>query len=498
MNLIKHRNLAWIFSFIILGCFILFLIKFATTSPLCCADDAYIAAVSKNLAQGHGYLSTNNSWVQKNFPEKGVLFDPGISTGAPSILSVAIGIYLFGPHPSIPGYVHISLYAVIFMFLLSNIARTTNRTVAGLIFIIFILLIFSTGHKHFEHWFAQLGEILSILLIFTGISVLSFSSPSPTHYFAAGFLIGAAILTKLIIVFYAAAISLIILFQFFQERSFHSIRDSQISISFFIGIAAPIVCFELWKLCILHTDGWVTNWKEMINFISDNGVRSSSYNLGSLLKERWEVVNSHFFLSNYAVIPAIISYPRLFFSLPKSLRCFSKFLSLGLLLQLSYWVFFSAGWPRYLYISIVSGLFLVSIACVAGKGFISRSLMMFSITITLFNGFSAANWASIFNIKTNQALLDAEKISNYIELHYPKEKIMTEWWAHTAALTYLSSNTYRYSIWLEPNNRITLPKLVITNSAFLLHGDDLFTSMLQNSCQIEIKEGNYSLYSCKG
>ena len=56
------KSLIWPFIIMALFCFALFVAVLAVASPLCCADDASIAVVSKNLAYGLAYLSTVNYW----------------------------------------------------------------------------------------------------------------------------------------------------------------------------------------------------------------------------------------------------------------------------------------------------------------------------------------------------------------------------------------------------------------------------------------------------
>ena len=491
------KNAVWPFSVSLLLFFLLYAATFATSNPLCCADDAYFAVVSKNLASGLGYLSTIN--VRGNdFDYGGVLFDPGISTGAPSILPVAIVIYLFGPLAPVPGLVHIALYAVLVAAMAFKVRAVSGKVVAGGILTLFVLLIVSTSAYHFEQWYAQLGEVLAAMLVIMGAAVLGMSPSGYRAYFIAGLFMGGAVLTKQLAALYFAGAYLVILYRVLRAPCTKRAFEFKFSLIFFIGGCVPILSFELWKMSVLSLASWLENWQIFYHLLLQNGVGKGHHSsFSQLLLERLDSVQQRFFISWYALILALIVYPFLLLSLPDKLKRFSIFLVFGSVLNVVYWVGWSVGWPRYAYMAIIMGALLVSIAQVAGKGRISRILMALSIVMVVFSGVPKINWHFPAKASLNSNAHDAQIVASYIELKHQEESVQTQWWAHVAALEYLSSTPHRYSLWNEPRNRLISKRLLITDSRFLVKDDASFMAFLTNSCGIELAYGIYTLYSCK-
>lgn len=243
----------------------LLLAIFSISNPLCCADDASIAVVSKNLAMGHGYLQTINYWGSGT-DYLGQLFDPGITTGAPSVLSVAAGIYLFGLNPAIPGIMHVILYAILLSFLAFRIKAVVGKNTAGLVLAIYILLLTASSAYHFEHWYAQLGESLAILLFILGVAILTTCAQDFVVYFFAGVLLGLAILTKQLVVIYVVAICLFLLIEIVCCNHLKTVRQLKLLSIFFAALTTPLLFFELWKFSKLGLDGYAANLMQFIDF----------------------------------------------------------------------------------------------------------------------------------------------------------------------------------------------------------------------------------------
>ena len=298
---------------------------------------------------------------------------------------------------------------------------------------------------------------------------------------------------------YVVGAYLVVLFGFLRAPRSERVFKFQLSLVFFIGVCAPILFFELWKIWVLGLGGWLENWQKFYQFLLQNGVgQKKQYDsVSQLLLVRLNTVHQRFFVSPYALSLALISYPFLLVSLPIHLRRFSVFLLFGFVLHVVYWMGLSIGLPRYVYIAVIVGGLLLSIAQVAGKGRACRILMGLSIVMVIFSGLPKINWQFPMNARIDGNARSAQIVASYIELKHQRESVHTQWWAHSAALEYLSSMPHRYSNWNEPRNRLVSNRLVITDSRFLHNDDANFMAFLADSCSIELAYGVYTIFSCR-
>lgn len=495
-GLLRFNSFVWPLSIILFLTFILFATSFALTNPLCCADDASIAVVSKNLASGLGYLQTVNYWGG-DFDYHGALFDPGISTGIASVLPVSIAMYVFGALPSIPGLVHLALYTVIVLLTFYKLKCIYGRQIAGGILMVFVFLILSTSPKHFEQWYAQLGEVLAALLLIIGTAVLCLDRPSFKSYSICGLLMGGAFLSKNLAALYVACAAMFVLSQLVIRKGPERALWFRLNLAFFLGCFAPVLIFEFWKMTTLGLDGWLENWHKFQQFVLNNGVQVNGQSSGyQKVVDRLAVLEDRFFVSQSALVLSVAAYLYRYFSLPMRLRMFSLILASGVVIHFLYWIFWSIGWPRYLYIAVVVGSLVLSISFVAGKGLISRLFLGLAIAMVVFSGFQNIVWQLPMSARTTGSFRDAQLVSSYIELKYHDRSVHTQWWAHISALEYLSSMPNRYSIWNEPRNRLATNRLMIIDSRFLVKSDLVLTAYLKDSCIEDVHSGVYTLYIC--
>jgi len=123
------------------------MVSYGLIDPLCCADDASFAVVSKNLASGHGYLLTLK-YFGPDF--SGSLFDPELGTGPSSIIPVALAILIFGPMAWVPGITHVAMSVALFVAAL--LAMRSSQISSALMTTAFVLLATATSVFHFEQW----------------------------------------------------------------------------------------------------------------------------------------------------------------------------------------------------------------------------------------------------------------------------------------------------------------------------------------------------------
>src|SRR5262245_31277213 len=145
----------------------------AVRTGTCCFDDASFAIVSKNLAQGRGYLL---SLDYANVDHRGALFHPQLGTGPSTILIGALGVWIFGVRPAVPALSVIIVNALIFggwMYLLGRHSSRTRALVYAAVFTFNSVLL---TLKHHEHWFAFLGELEAFLLAAAAFALASFGT----------------------------------------------------------------------------------------------------------------------------------------------------------------------------------------------------------------------------------------------------------------------------------------------------------------------------------
>src|SRR3954447_19142081 len=122
---------------------------------VCCYDDAALALVSKNLAEGRGY-SLPFYFADGQFRRS--LFDPLIGTGPVSIVPVAAAIRIFGAEYWVPGATHLLCELLFLGLIVFVLARRFGYPRALLYVAGSWLLIIALSARHLEQWYAQLGE----------------------------------------------------------------------------------------------------------------------------------------------------------------------------------------------------------------------------------------------------------------------------------------------------------------------------------------------------
>lgn len=226
----------------------------AFLDPLCCADDAYIANASKNLAAGYGYASS----VSMNHVQRFTLFafDPAISTGLPIVLAGAF-VRLFTD-----ALWAASLGAVLVNFTLLALiwwqlpAQSRNTVMAGFLAALFAIYSFNWGQLNLP-----LGEFPAALFICLGALLLDRASETGRWHVAglAGACLGAAILTKTLALLGVGA--LLIYFAAFSAVSLWRTRrmdraDIILGIAAAVAFALPAL-FELVKITTLGWSGYM-------------------------------------------------------------------------------------------------------------------------------------------------------------------------------------------------------------------------------------------------
>src|SRR5262245_15712519 len=165
----------------------------AVRTGTCCFDDASFAVVSKNLAQGRGYLL---SLDYANVDHRGALFHPQLGTGPSTIMIGALGVWIFGARPAVPALSLIIANSLIFGGWICLLGQRSTRMRALVYAAVFTFSSVVLTSIHHEHWFAFLGEFEAFLLAATAFALASVGTSRPRTFFLAGMLLGLSFLAK--------------------------------------------------------------------------------------------------------------------------------------------------------------------------------------------------------------------------------------------------------------------------------------------------------------
>src|SRR5262245_25655937 len=183
--------------------FLLFALNVAShvvTDALCCADDASFPVAAKNVAKGYGYQIDGLTGLG------GMEGTAALGTGPALILPVSLAILGFGNRDWVPG----ATTALLVFGLLLLLHRRGRYLAVGapewpIACIAFLVLCNLVTVRHYEQWYAMLGEIPCALLVLLGLVLLAEEPLARVHALLAGILLGLAIQTKLVALLAVAA-----------------------------------------------------------------------------------------------------------------------------------------------------------------------------------------------------------------------------------------------------------------------------------------------------
>ena len=351
------------------------------SNGLCCADDSMYATVAKNLAFGKGYAQST--------PLDGSVglrsFDPGVGTGPTVIIPAAVLVYVVGNVPWAPGFTTATI-SLSLLFLGLILLRNTSG--GGAYVCTSVLLLYSlTAGLHFEHWYSLLGETPAALLCVAGAGVLANKPERRSSIAVAGLLFGLALMAKLLSLLAFIPIAFWLIRSAVDRRDGRHLFDCLLATTAFIG---PFVLFEVWKVLVL---GPHLYWLNMMEFLTFFRSQSTASNVG--LRNIAAVVTNALktYSDNSAVMHQRFGYSPLTLLLVAALTvglvrryADSQFIKLfcllsvtAALIEISWWLFISNGWPRYALIGLF--LYFFAVSCVV---FIRQSwLITSSITMLL-------------------------------------------------------------------------------------------------------------------
>lgn len=237
MKQISTNQKYFLATFLFIAVFTYISILMATHIGLCCSDDASFSIVSKNIAQGRGYIYSlnydNQPFVEQAFP-------PQLGTGPVLIGFVALVMHIIGFKVWVPGVAS----AILNSLFLCLITVGLNRLVGGrrtlIIIISFITCAVLMSPRHVEFWYAQLGEVSAALAAIAGFVWWCGIGRSPINAVIAGVSIALGFLIKELDAIYIAILICGTVVDAIINRKIKYL------ILTFIGMAIPLLIFELY------------------------------------------------------------------------------------------------------------------------------------------------------------------------------------------------------------------------------------------------------------
>ena len=323
--------------------------QIALTNGVCCADDAAMATVAKNLASGRGFAVSNSFYGGLGTRPFGAV----ISTGPTVLIPAALLISLTGNTPWAPGISVVLQIAVLIIILTAIHLRGGSVPFAAGYLLAFGLLAFILTQPWFVVWFALLGEMPAALLAVIGGTLWLRRPWSPRIVALASLCFGLAFMAKYLSLLGAVPMAFALLFNALfgrQERRQRII----LLLSGAGAFLAPFLLMEIWKLAALGPSGYVSQWQDLLDFIRQNGVAGrDAPSLLERIEAKLDVFSDSFHLRAPVVIATLLGAGIIAWRSPKAWRIYLYFTAAALL----HWIWWLAlsppGWPRYLVIGLV-------------------------------------------------------------------------------------------------------------------------------------------------
>lgn len=242
-------------------------------------DDGYYAAVSRNVAEGRGYVTSYSETMHT--------FNPEVSAGPALILPSALLQVLLGSHYWVANLVvsAIALPAVVAIGWLLN--RKFGVGPIGLAILALAAVAF-TDERDYEGdivrqmglWAHQMGDIPAVLFVVLAALLITMRERRPAVFAGAGALFALAFYTRV------TAVLALPGFAAYLAWMLHGDRDTRPLGALVVGVFAVALPFELYRLAELGSvSGYLANTWELVGFYRTWGFTGSDHDLESLLRQ---------------------------------------------------------------------------------------------------------------------------------------------------------------------------------------------------------------------
>lgn len=495
-----------ILTFIALLTFIVIALSLVWSKGVCCADDAYLSTVAKNLANGLGYASSMQAFVSHYTIRP---FDPTDGTGPTIILPAALFIRIFGNTYWAPGLANVTLWSLLLVLIVFFVHKKYNHGIVFLLFVsLFLYLNYALMTYHFEHWYALLGEVPSALFIMLGIICFYYRN-ARVNQLLTGVLFSLAVESKLLSL--VAVLGFVVAYGvvYFSKRSEDWIPylKNPFTQVFFVGsgFLIPVSLFELWKLFVLRRYNYLENWREYLGFIRDKGMHLDQFpSLVIFYGLRSDVLAGGFGII-LPIVAGMLILGWLMVRKDTNLEQLYTVFSIIVIIFSAYWIFVSNGRARYFIICLILLNFTMSLPLLSSRSkiyIILYSLLLFVIPFNTWERlqypFEGVNGQFFKPTIKTQALIEVSKALSQKKQPSNGPYIgVTQWWATAADVEYLMDMSYNFTTFRDPsllNNKPTVFTVVV-NTLFLDKNDKDFNDLIA-TCEEVIKIDVYMIATC--
>ena len=499
MSRAPRMHAATAFAAASLALFVVLNLTFVVNWGVCCADDAFMAVVAKNLAWGFGY-STSLSFGGPDFAL--VPFDAHITTGPTLVLPTSAAIRILGNRFWVPGAVQVTLCTMLLVAAWRALGPMATRGRAGTAAGVFILIAYAVSPYHFEHWYAMLGEVPAALAILLGLTVWAVHPASSRRSFIAAMLCSLAVLAKLLALIYAATFLMsavaVGLPTNRDPKRFWNLLGPVI-----LGFLLPIVAFEVWKAVSLGPEGYLSQVRSLGRLMFTYGTSRAAFSPGEITT-RLITFSTRFGVS----LPGLLILAAFGGSLAwrtgnAAFRRLYLVLLASVAVHACYWLLLSLGLPRYFFIGLILLSALVAIPYLALERPALIMLYSGALALGLLGTVGrlqgpisnlGGTWSAPSTFRSNQAT-----VVRFLDARLDRRPFVGQWWAPVADLEYLSKGVLDFKGYsaLTPAD-LSRGVLVVTNSRFDNAGDKHFSSFVASCGPPVVTAAPYSIHECGG
>ncbi|SOE82082.1 Dolichyl-phosphate-mannose-protein mannosyltransferase [Caballeronia arationis] len=462
---------------------------------LCCADDGSFAVVSKNIANGLGYVLTLN---YSSLPYTAQAFPPALGLGPAPILFVAAFVRILGNLPWVPSVASVLLNSVFLATLARGLSRITDPVRSTIILVAFLISAVLINYANAGYWFTQFGEVPAILATTSAYVWWCDPNRSASGALAAGVLLALGFLTKELNAIYLVPIGLLAVYEGFSKRKTRHIS------ALVIGASVPVIFFETYKWISLGSlAAYLESWRQHISFIALQNSRQGNADIFGIVKERATLFKHQFAVPMWFVLVAT----GIAGLLPKSsasVRVLSGLIIAAIYLHFSYWLFKSPGWTRYIYEALVlfSLLSALLMATQTNLGLAAiPALLIVVVAARHKNELSDPNVQLDGQLQQTWVIptMNADRrVLDYLLSHSPDRPVYVQWWAQVPNLEYLSPRPLLFQHWRFHSPNETGPYLLVTNDRLMYTGDASFFELLKQCGEPALSAPPYRVYRCSG
>jgi hypothetical protein len=474
----KESLISGLLSILILVGWAVFLLGFVFTHGVCCGDDAGLSMIAKSFA--FDGVSTRKF---------------GYDLHLAVILPVSLGIRILGNSYWIPGLSMVVTNAILLLLIGFLVRASENKMGISIASLAFFYLNYALLSKHFEHWYAALGEVPAGLLILLGV-LLIYHRDSWLTASLAGLSFCAAFITKMtsLIALGSVLLSLLIQLPFSIEKGKNGHEKSILKKGFFlsVGFGIPLLLFEsLRRLGLgpeLHLNRWLSSFSYFLDF-------SGIYEPLRLIKSYQQ--GAEIFLGRFGVpfvsLVLIMLVVGVMVKNDDRLQKLFYVLFAIFLFHSTWWFFFSIHWARHYVLSMMVVIFAVSLPFLSSRPVKWRTIY-FSVMLI----WSSFTWKQL-NIPIKQLdghfYTPTEKTEALIEVsellsHHADDELVISQESYTFYdLRYLSDESLRFT-YFRTDRQYSPPFWIAMNTKFMHQHDPAFMQLLRGCSGLKDYNGN--------